>query len=134
MRLLADLGVALEHVALSHVDKIVDRGYHRELLSSGASAEYDGSFRWGDRPNGTLQLIAWMTEDGLDDRIVLGMDAARRSYYHVFGGQPGLTWLLDGFRRLLATSGVADSVRERMLVANPARVFAFDDRNGGDRG
>ncbi len=133
VRLLADLGVALEHVALSHVDKIVDRGYHRELLSSGAFAEYDGSFRWGDRPNGTLQLIVWMTEDGLDDRIVLGMDAARRSYYHVYGGQPGLTWLLDGFRRLLATAGVADSVRERMLVANPARAFAFDDRNGGDR-
>jgi predicted metal-dependent phosphotriesterase family hydrolase len=123
--LLADLGVALDHVALSHVDKVVDRGYHRELLSSGAFAEYDGSFRWGDRPNGTLQLIEWMTEDGFDDRIVLGMDAARQGYYHVYGGQPGLTWLLDGFTRLLDDAGINAAVRNRMFVANPAVVFAF---------
>ena len=129
VRLLADHGVALDHVALSHVDKVVDRGYHRELLSTGASAEYDGSFRWGDRPNGTLQLIAWMTEDGLDDRIVLGMDAARRTYYRIFGGQPGLTWLLAGFRVLLEAGGIGESVTERMFVTNPARIFAFT-RNG----
>jgi phosphotriesterase-related protein len=127
-RLLADHGVALEHVALSHVDKIVDRGYHRELLSTGAFAEYDQSFRWRDGPNGTLQLIAQMAEDGFDDRIVLGMDAAKRGYYRVFGGAPGLTWLLDGFRVLLEAAGIDGAVLERMLVPNPARLFAFADR------
>jgi predicted metal-dependent phosphotriesterase family hydrolase len=126
VRLLADGGVALEHVALSHVDKIVDRGYHRELLSTGASAEYDQSFRWRDGPNGTLQLIAWMVEDGFADRIVLGMDAARRGYYRVFGGSPGLTWLLDGFRSILEAADLAGAL-ETLLVANPARVFAFAD-------
>lgn len=126
VRLLADHGVALEHVALSHVDKVVDRGYHRELLSTGASAEYDQSFRWRDGPNGTLQLIAWMAEDGLADRIVLGMDAARRGYYRVFGGSPGLTWLLDGFRGVLGAAGL-EGVLETLLVPNPARVFTFAD-------
>jgi phosphotriesterase-related protein len=124
LRLLGDLGVALDHVALSHVDKIVDRTYHRELLSTGAFAEYDQSFRWRDGPNGTLQLIAWMAEDGLADRIVVGMDAARRGYYRVFGGQPGLTWLLDGFRGLLETAGM-DDLLETLLVPNPARLLAF---------
>lgn len=131
VQLLAELGVALDHVALSHVDKVVDRGYHRDLLSSGAFAEYDGSFRWGDKPNGTVQLIAWMAEDGLDHRIVVGMDAARQSYYHAYGGQPGLVWLLDGFRVLLETAGVEVAVSERMFVANPARVFAFGTVDGG---
>jgi 5-phospho-D-xylono-1,4-lactonase len=130
VRLLVDLGVTLAHVALSHVDKVVDRGYHRELLSSGAVAEYDGSFRWGDKPNGTLQLITWMAEDGLDDRIVLGMDAARQSYYHAYGGKPGLVWLVDGFRALLGAAGIDSEVRERMFIANPARVFAFADAVG----
>jgi phosphotriesterase-related protein len=125
VQLLGDLGVALEHVALSHVDKVVDRGYHRELLSSGAFAEYDGSFRWGDRPNGTLQLITWMAEDGLDDRIVLGMDAARQGYYHAYGGKPGLVWLVEGFRAMLETAGIEADVRDRMFVGNPARLFAF---------
>ena len=127
VRLLADHGVALEHVALSHVDKIVDRGYHREILASGAFAEYDQSFRWRDGPNGTLQLIAWMAEDGLDDRIVLGMDAAKRGYYRVFGGTPGLTWLLDGFRGLLDTAGIGAAVLERMLAPNPQRLLAFTE-------
>jgi len=128
VRMLAEHGVELGHVALSHVDKIVDRGLHRELLSTGAFAEYDQSFRWRDGPNGTLQLIAWMAEDGLDDRIVLGMDAAKRTYYRVFGGTPGLTWLLDGFRGMIETAGVDAAVLERMLVPNPARLFAFADR------
>jgi predicted metal-dependent phosphotriesterase family hydrolase len=134
VRLLADLGVDPSHVVISHVDKVVDRGYHNELLSTGAFVEYDQSFRWGDRANGTLQLIAWMTEDGFADRIVLGMDAARRGYYHVYGGQPGLAWLLDGFCRQLAAGGVDDAVRERFFVTNPARVFAFADGKGGDAG
>jgi phosphotriesterase-related protein len=127
VRLLADHHVAPGHVALSHVDKIVDRGYHRELASSGAFLEYDQSFRWRDGPNGTLQLITWMIEDGFDDRIVVGMDAAKRGYYRVFGGRPGLTWLLDGFRDLLDTAGIDSTVHERLLVANPARFLAFSD-------
>ncbi len=125
IRLLMDCGVDPAHVALSHIDKVVDRGYHRELLGSGAFGEYDQSFRWGDDANGTLQLIDWMTEDGLAGQVVLGMDAARRGYYHAFGGQPGLTWLLDGFSLALGASGHDATARERLFVANPARLYAF---------
>ena len=125
IRLLADGGVDLSHVVLSHVDKVVDRGYHRELLSSGAVAEYDQSFRWGDAPNGTIQLIRWMAEDGLADRIVLGMDAARRRYYHVLGGAPGLTWLLGGFTEAMDAAGIDSSTRHALFVDNPARAYAF---------
>ena len=97
LRLFEDLGVSADRVTLSHVDKVVDRGYHRELLATGATAEYDQAFRWGDRENGTLTLLEAMIEDGHADRIVLGMDAARQGYYRVYGGRPGLTYLLDGF-------------------------------------
>ena len=126
VRFLGDHGVLPRHIVLSHVDRIVDRGYHRELLGTGAFGEYDGSFRWADdEPNGTVQLVRWMTDDGLDDRIVLGMDAARRRYYRVHGGQPGLIWLLDGFSRLLAEAGIDETGRDRLFVTNPARAFAF---------
>ena len=125
IRLLADLGVDLSHVALSHVDKVVDRGYHRELLSSGAFAEYDQTFRWGEAPNGTVQLLVWMAEDGLADRIVLGMDAAKRGYYRVHGGGPGLVWLLGDFSSVMAAAGLDDQLRRRLFVDNPARYLAF---------
>jgi 5-phospho-D-xylono-1,4-lactonase len=125
LRLLTDLGVAPHHVALSHVDKVVDRGYHGEFLRAGAFGEYDQSFRWGTRPNGTLRLLSWAAEDGLDHRVLLGMDAARRGYYRVHGGSPGLTWLLGGFTALMASHGLDDAVRHRLFVDNPARAFAF---------
>ncbi len=125
VRLLADGGVDLSHVVLSHVDKIVDRGYHREILSTGAFAEYDQSFRWGDRANGTLQLLTWTAEDGLADRIVLGMDAARRGYYLVYGGAPGLAWLLGSFVPAMAAAGIDAATRHALFVDNPARAYAF---------
>jgi 5-phospho-D-xylono-1,4-lactonase len=128
---LVDRGVDPGRLALSHVDKVVDRGYHRDLLATDATAEYDGSFRWGDAPNGTLQLLEWMTEDGLADRIVLGMDAARRGYYSVYGGTPGLRWLLDGFSTAMDRRGLGADLRRRWFVENPARVFSFSGVDGG---
>jgi phosphotriesterase-related protein len=129
VRLLTDHGVDPAHIALSHVDKVVDRGYHRELAATGAVSEYDGSFRWEGQPNGTIQLLQWAAEDGHLDRIVLGMDAARQGYYAVYGGRPGLTWLLDGFSRELEAAGLDAAVRHRLFVTNPARTFAFADRD-----
>jgi len=124
-RLLLDLGVDATHVALSHVDKVVDPGYHRAILQTGASVVYDQSFRWGDRPNGTLDLLMWASTEGLTDRILLGMDAARKTYYRVHGGGPGLGWLLDGFAMQMAERGLDATIRHRLFVENPARVFAF---------
>jgi len=131
LRLVVDCGVPADHVVLSHVDKVVDRGYHRELAATGVALEYDGSFRWGDADNGTLQLLEWMAEDDLLDHVVLGMDAARQGYYAVYGGKPGLTWLLDGFATLMDERGLGADIRRRLFVDNPARVFAFASRDRG---
>ena len=131
-RVLTDHGVAPEHIALSHVDKVVDRGYHRELLGSGAFGEYDQSFRWRRRRNGTLQLLEWAVEDGLDGQVLLGMDAARRGYYHVYDGAPGLSWLLDGFTALMVERGLDETVRHRLFVDGTGEGVRL--RGPGDRG
>jgi 5-phospho-D-xylono-1,4-lactonase len=125
VRCLSEAGVAIDHVALSHVDKVLDRSYHRDLATTGATLEYDGSFRWGDADNGTLQLLEWMAEDDLLGQVVLGMDAARRTYYSVYGGAPGLGWLLDGFSAAMEERGLGAAARRRLFVENPARLFAF---------
>ena len=123
---LGEHGVAPDRIALSHIDKVVDRGYHRELLGTGAFGEYDGTFRWPDgEPNGTLTVTRWAVEDGLGDRILFGMDAARRRYYSVFGGEPGLTWLLGGWRDLLRREGVDEPAIEACFRDNPARWLSF---------
>jgi len=125
----ADLhaGVPTRRISLSHVDKIVDRGYHRELFSTGAFAVYDQAFRWSDRPNGTLQLLTWAADDGHADRVMLGMDAARQGYYRSFGGSPGLTFLLGQFSGAMEARGLNAALRHRFFVDNPARAFAFSE-------
>ena len=133
LRLLDDLGVSAASVTLSHVDKVVERSYHRELLATGASAEYDQAFRWSERENGTLTLLEAMIEDGRADRIVLGMDAARQGYYRVYGGKPGLTYLLNEFSRAMADRGIDRPIQDGLFVGNPARAFAFAGERRIDR-
>ena len=125
IHLLTERGVGPARVSLSHVDKVVDRGYHRDLFASGAFAVYDQTFRWGDRDNGTLTLLEWAVEDGHAGQVMLGMDAARQGYYAAFGGSPGLPWLLRGFTTAMDERGIDAALRHRFFVDNPARAFTF---------
>ncbi|MBA2382735.1 MAG: aryldialkylphosphatase [Chloroflexi bacterium] len=125
VRLLTGAGVAPERISLSHVDKVVDRGYHRAIFESGAFVVYDQAFRWGDAANGTLQLLEWAAEDGHLGQVMLGLDAARQSYLAAYGGWPGLAFLLLGFSDQMEARGLDAAARRRMFVDNPARAFAF---------
>jgi len=88
--------------------------------------EYDQGFRWKPGgPNGTLTLLEWAFEDGFGDRVVLGMDAARRGYWTTHGGAPGMAWLLGDFAAAMAARGIGEAERAMLFVANPARAFAF---------
>jgi phosphotriesterase-related protein len=125
-RFLADRGVDPGSVVLSHVDKVVERSYQREIFATGAMAEYDQAFRWpAGEPNGTLTLLRWAFEDGFGDRVVLGMDAARRGYWTAHGGSPGMTFLLGPFAATLAGGGIGPTEQRALFVENPARAFAF---------
>ena len=125
IRLLEDAGIAAERISISHVDKVVDRAYHRELFATGAFAVYDQAFRWGDRDNGTLQLLDWAVADGHASQVMLGMDAARQGYLRAFGGSPGLPYLLLTFSDELEARGIGTEIRRGFFVDNPARAFAF---------
>ncbi|MEO5941540.1 MAG: aryldialkylphosphatase [Candidatus Limnocylindrales bacterium] len=125
VRLLTDEGVPPSHLSLSHVDKVVDRAYQRELFETGAFVVYDQAFRWGDAANGTLRLLEWAAEDGRLGQVMLGLDAARQGYLTAYGGSPGLTFLLREFTDLLDARGLHARARRRMLVDNPARAYAF---------
>lgn len=125
VRTLVDAGVPPAAISLSHVDKVVDRAYHRDLLSTGAFAVYDQAFRWGDADNGTLQLLEWAVADGHAGQVMLGMDAARQGYYRAFGGSPGLPFLLRQFSDAMEARGLDAGIRHCLFVDNPARAFAF---------
>jgi phosphotriesterase-related protein len=125
IRVLTTAGISVDRISLSHVDKVQDRGYHRELLATGAFVVYDQAFRWGDRANGTLDLIEAAVTDGRAGQLMLGMDAARQSYYTAYGGSPGLGYLLRSFSDQLEERGIDATIRHHLFVDNPARAYAF---------
>jgi phosphotriesterase-related protein len=127
VRRLTDAGVSAASITLSHTDKVVDRGYHREILGSGVFVEYDQSFRWRSGvENGTLTLLRWMLEDGYGGQLMLGLDAARQGYWTAYGGRPGMAFLLGDFSQRMAAAGVTAEAHRQIFVTNPDRAFAFD--------
>jgi phosphotriesterase-related protein len=121
--LLQKLGVDLAHVCLSHTDRNPDLSYHREILSTGVRVEFDSAFRWKEK-NATLELLLALIGE-FPDRILLGMDAARASYWRHYGGKPGLDYLLTSFTESMRQGGVTDEQWRRIFIANPAQTYRF---------
>jgi predicted metal-dependent phosphotriesterase family hydrolase len=125
VELFKKLGANLNHVVISHVDKQTDLGFHRELLQSGAYVEYDSHFRWKtEKENPTLNLLENMLPD-YSDKIVLGMDMAKNTYWKSYGGLPGLSYLLTEFRDKLKAKKL-DNYFETLFFTNPQKLYAFD--------
>lgn len=119
------LGVNLRHVVLSHLDRHPDPGLHREILASGVRLEYDSAFRWKPgQGNPTRDLVTALLPE-FPDQIMLGMDAARASYWRSHGGEPGMSYLLTAFRAELSAAGVSDDLLERVFKTTPADALAF---------
>jgi len=121
-----DLGVAPNHLVLSHTDKVLDTAYHLELLAAGVNVEYDQALRQPENvERGTAWLVAEMVQRGHGSQIMLGTDGARRAMWATLGGSPGLAWMLTGLVDQLRAHSVPESAIDAMLVVNPARCFAF---------
>jgi len=125
-RFLEEHGADLEHVVLSHLDRNPDAAYHRQVLQTGVTIEYDSHFRWkGDGPNPTLDLLKTLLPE-FPNQIVLGMDAARRSYWKSYGGHPGLSYLYGDFRNQMLDAGISQALVDNVFVSTPARVYSFN--------
>lgn len=131
---LARLGVDLAHVCLSHTDRLTDPGYHRALLATGVRVEFDAACRWQPvEGNPTLELLFALLPE-FPHQLMLGMDAARRTYWRHYGGTPGLDYLLRAFSSQLRERGLTDAQWNRIFVTNPARTFAFAPAKGAAGG
>jgi len=120
--LLHGLGVSLDRVAMSHVDKVTDVVYHRDLAESGVYLCYDQGLR---TPEQTAGLVGEMIALGYGSRLLIGTDGARRTLWSTLGGSPGLAWIQSGFRELLVGQGLGRPQLDQLFVANPAAWLAF---------
>ena len=123
--LLEGWGLAPHRVLLAHLDRNPDWELHAEIAARGVTLEYDTMGRTKYHPDSVvLDLIEAVVAAGHLDRLVLGLDLGRRESFRAFGGGPGIRHLMATFVPRLRRR-IGEAAVERILVANPARVFAL---------
>lgn len=126
VRIFLDAGADPAHVVIGHQDRRLHWEDHLAVVRAGFRIGYDCISK--DRYELDLHRIEFLKrlcEEGFADQIVLGSDIARRSYFTSYGGGPGFTYLLWRFVPWMRQEGIAEEDIQKMLVANPARTFAF---------
>jgi 5-phospho-D-xylono-1,4-lactonase len=118
-------GVASHHIALSHMDRNADAAEHKRIAALGAYLGYDcfGKSKYGPESR-RVALIRDMIVSGFGNRILIGNDLGRPSYWRAYGGGPGLDFVLTGFRQRLVDDGFSQSELDMLFVENPRRFFA----------
>ncbi|HWH97680.1 MAG TPA: hypothetical protein VNS80_04870, partial [Pseudolysinimonas sp.] len=120
------LGVPASSVITSHVDKIADAGYLGAIAETGAFLEFDQLCKKDLVTPPSAILIAQLAERGLLGHIVIGNDAAKRSLWHAWGGEPGLGWLARELPGILRGIGLQAADIDALFVGNPARALAME--------
>jgi phosphotriesterase-related protein len=123
--LLEASGATADRIALAHLDRNPDWELHAEIAARGVTLEYDTIGRTKYHPDSVvLDLIEAVVAAGHLDRIVLGLDLGTRDYLRAYDGGPGLRYLMTAFVPRLRRR-LGDAAVERILVANPARLYAI---------
>lgn len=120
--LLEESGIPPSAAMICHIDRNPDLYVHRQLARRGAYLQYDSPARIKYQPeNLVIDLMRRLFDEGLGDRIMLGGDMARRSYWKAYGGGPGFDYLLTKFTPRLRDEGFGDDELETVWHRNPAR-------------
>jgi 5-phospho-D-xylono-1,4-lactonase len=128
--LLEAAGAATDRIALAHLDRNPDWELHAEIAARGVTLEYDTIGRTKYHPDSVvLDLIEAVVAAGHLDRIVLGLDLGARDYLRAYEGGPGMRYLLRTFVPRLRRR-LGDAATDRILVANPARLYAIAGEGG----
>ena len=123
--LLEAQGVRPGRICLSHMDRNPDFWEHRRIAETGAYLGYDcpGKVKYGPDEM-RIDVLKRMIDAGLGDRILLGNDLGRPSYWRSYGGGPGLDFVLTRFVPRLREEGVSDAAIQDLLENNPRRFLA----------
>ena len=124
---LIELGVAAHRIALSHMDRNPDLGEHQRIARLGTYVGYDcfGKTKYGPESR-RLSLIRDMFKSGLGNRVLIGNDLGRPSYWRAYGGGPGLDFVLTSFRQRMRDEGFTEAELNLLLVENPRHFFASE--------
>ena len=121
------LGAKMEHVVLSHLDRYKDLDYQKKVLDTGVKVEYDSAFRWKkEDKNWTLYFLEQLLTL-YPNQLTLGMDMAKNAYWKSYGGEPGITYLLDTIPEFLRSKGLDDHF-QKLFFDNPRELYSFFEK------
>jgi phosphotriesterase-related protein len=125
---LVSFGVKPHHICLSHMDRNPDFWEHQRVARTGAYLGYDcpGKIKYGPDEL-RINVLRRMVAEGLGDRILLGNDLGRPSYWRSYGGGPGLDFVLTKFVSRLRAESFASETIDALLVHNPRRFLTLTD-------
>ncbi|MCH9682345.1 MAG: hypothetical protein K0V04_12985 [Deltaproteobacteria bacterium] len=123
---LMELGVPVDCIGLSHMDRRIDLDFHVELASRGVYLEYDALTRVAKGfTESTLKLVLGMIEAGQGSQVLLGGDISRQGYWTSYGGGPGLAFVVGEFRERLAKAGLTTEQIAMLYEDNPRKFLTF---------
>jgi phosphotriesterase-related protein len=126
VRIFEEAGADLEHVCIGHQDRRLVWDDHLAVVKSGCRIGYDCISKEHYEPEAKrIAFAKRMVEEGYGDHVVLSGDIARKSYLTSYGGGPGFTYILWRFVPWLWQEGVSHEATDRMLIDNPANLFAW---------
>lgn len=119
-------GVDLSRVIIGHCDENADVRQLSALMRRGAYVQFDviGKSHWL-LDETRIDLILALLDRGHADRLLVSSDRNRFSELTASGG-PGYAHVLRRFVPRLEERGVGKDALQRILVANPSRVFSID--------
>lgn len=127
LQLLADAGVASNHVVIGHMDRVpMDMDDHLAVLKTGAFIQFDQigkSDTYTDQQR--ADRIAELVNAGFGDQVLLSLDYGRKSLLSSYDGSPGLPYMSEWFMVLLMESGLEAMQVRKLVVENPARALTI---------
>jgi len=123
---LVSYGVKASHICLSHMDRNPDFWEHKRIAETGAYLGYDcpGKIKYGpdELRNNVLRRLV---DSQLGDRVLLGNDLGRPSYWRHYGGGPGLDFVLTKYIPRLHAEGFSNEAVDNLLIHNPKRFLTM---------
>jgi phosphotriesterase-related protein len=135
VELVVEEGLDPRRLIFSHLDEVLDRAYHREVLQSGAVIGFD-SFgcdvyfaRLWKSPS-DMEKIAGLLVDlelGYEDQLVLGHDISLKCQLKRYAGLGYDHILRRIVPSLIEHHGVDREVADKLLILNPRRLLTILD-------
>ena len=124
--LLQKNGIAPDKIVLGHLDLANDIDYYKAVLATGVNIGFD-----------TCGKVAYLADEiradnlcrlldmGYGDHIMLSQDISRKSYLTA-GGKFGYLAVMERIVPMLRERGASQQDIDKMLIANPARIFNME--------